>query len=156
MQSYVLGLMFDEARDHILLSHKRRPAWQRGRLNGIGGKVEDGETFLQAMIRECHEETGISTEGRSLDWQHVVTLTGAEYQLEVFALFSEVIFYALQRTDETLQIFSHRTLPGPGSLAPFLQHWIALALDESDIAKPVTFGGVELPNPDNANPEAVA
>ena len=29
-----------------------------GRLNGVGGKVEPGENFLQTVIRETKEETG--------------------------------------------------------------------------------------------------
>ena len=62
---YSLGFIFDQARDHVLLIQKARPARHRGKLNGIGGKVEPGKTFLQAMIRECWEETGISTEARS-------------------------------------------------------------------------------------------
>jgi 8-oxo-dGTP diphosphatase len=140
IQNYVLGLMFDGARDHILLARKLRPSPQRGLLNGIGGTVKDGETFLRAMIRECHEETGIHTEARGLAWQPVTTLNGAGYHVEVYALFSQVIFYALQRTDETLQIFSHRTLPGPDLLAPHLRELITLALGESGSGTTLTDG----------------
>jgi hypothetical protein len=46
------------------------------------------------MIRECWEETGISTEARGLEWQHFATLLGENYHMEIFALFSQTIFYA--------------------------------------------------------------
>jgi 8-oxo-dGTP diphosphatase len=135
-QKYALGFIFDQAGDHVLLINKMRPAWQCGKLNGIGGKVEEGETFLQAMIRECWEETGIATEARGLEWQHFATLIGVDYHVEIFALFSQVVFYALQRTDEALQILPHRDLP-ESRIMPNLPVLIALALDESGITKPV-------------------
>jgi len=43
----------------LLLVLKDRPAWQKGRLNLVGGKVEPGETCLHAAMREFHEETGM-------------------------------------------------------------------------------------------------
>lgn len=55
---YVLGFMFNEDESKVLLVHKNRPTWQAGKLNGIGGKIEAGETPLQAMEREFMEETG--------------------------------------------------------------------------------------------------
>lgn len=54
---YVLGFMFDHEEKHVLLIWKNRPKWQAGKLNGIGGKIEAGETPLQAMEREFTEET---------------------------------------------------------------------------------------------------
>ena len=39
MQEYVCGLLFSVDRTRVLLIRKRRPAWQAGRLNGVGGKV---------------------------------------------------------------------------------------------------------------------
>ena len=148
---YSLGFIFDQARDHVLLIQKMRPAWQRGKLNGIGGKVEEGEAFLQAMIRECWEETGISTEARDLEWQHFATLMGEDYHMEVFALFSQTVFYALQRTDEPLQILPHRNLP-ESRIMPNLPVLISLALDESGITKPVLLHD-GIPNPGNSHPE---
>jgi 8-oxo-dGTP pyrophosphatase MutT (NUDIX family) len=40
-----------------LLICKNRPAWPRDKLNGLGGKIEEGETPQQAMEREHREET---------------------------------------------------------------------------------------------------
>lgn len=45
--------------DKILLGLKKR-GFGKGRWNGAGGKVEDGETFKDATIRECQEEFGIT------------------------------------------------------------------------------------------------
>lgn len=65
MIEYVCGFLFGD-RGRVALIHKARPAWQQGKLNGIGGKIEPGETARQAMVREFREETGYFTfEG---DW----------------------------------------------------------------------------------------
>ena len=44
--------------EETLLILKDRPAWQAGRLNLPGGKIEPGETPEQAAARELKEETG--------------------------------------------------------------------------------------------------
>lgn len=58
--NYCLGFVVDPSGERVLLMEKRRPSWQAGRLNGIGGKVEGEETGVEAMVRECQEETGLS------------------------------------------------------------------------------------------------
>ena len=55
---YVLGLVFNDTATRILLIEKLRPDWQKDRWNGIGGKIEEGETPSEAMLRESREETG--------------------------------------------------------------------------------------------------
>jgi 8-oxo-dGTP pyrophosphatase MutT (NUDIX family) len=47
----------------VMLIRKAKPAWQKGRLNLVGGKVEPGESFDQAAEREFGEETGLSSYG---------------------------------------------------------------------------------------------
>ena len=59
-----LGFLTNPEATHVLLMEKRRPAWQASRLNGIGGKLEGDETGVEAMERECQEETGL----RVPDW----------------------------------------------------------------------------------------
>lgn len=52
-------LLFLLKEDKILLAMKKR-GFGAGRYNGIGGKIEPGETVEQAMIRECQEEICIT------------------------------------------------------------------------------------------------
>jgi 8-oxo-dGTP diphosphatase len=42
----------------LVLIEKQRPEWQAGKCNGVGGKIEPGETDHDAMVREFREETG--------------------------------------------------------------------------------------------------
>jgi 8-oxo-dGTP pyrophosphatase MutT (NUDIX family) len=37
---------------------KNKPAWQNGKLNLPGGQVEEGESPVQAIVRELEEEAG--------------------------------------------------------------------------------------------------
>jgi len=44
--------------NEILLAMKKR-GFGEGKYNGVGGKLEKGETPEDAMIRECNEEVGV-------------------------------------------------------------------------------------------------
>jgi 8-oxo-dGTP pyrophosphatase MutT (NUDIX family) len=57
MKEYVVGFALD-SHFNVILIRKNRPDWQAGKLNGVGGRIEEGETPMQAMIREFEEETG--------------------------------------------------------------------------------------------------
>jgi len=59
VETKVLSLLFLRRDNHILLAMKKR-GFGEGRWNGVGGKVEDGETIEAAMIRETQEEIGVT------------------------------------------------------------------------------------------------
>lgn len=44
--------------DEVLLAMKKR-GFGKGKWNGVGGKLEPGETIEQALVREAREEVGI-------------------------------------------------------------------------------------------------
>lgn len=48
----------------------------KGRLNGIGGKLEKGENFLDAAIRETKEETGYQVSIKDIHFSGIVKLQG--------------------------------------------------------------------------------
>lgn len=72
--NYVVGFMFDWKMTQIALIRKLKPAWQKGKLNGIGGKIDQGERLVDAMVREFREETDYITSPES--WAHFLKLSG--------------------------------------------------------------------------------
>ena len=58
---YVLGFAFTKDLKQVALIRKKRPEWQAGKLNGIGGKVNINEVPLLAMVREFQEEACLNT-----------------------------------------------------------------------------------------------
>ena len=72
MKEYVLGFMFDRANATVVMIHKNKPEWQKGFLNGVGGKIEPNEAPLDAMEREFKEETGVEV----TTWNRFATLRG--------------------------------------------------------------------------------
>lgn len=82
---YVVGFAFRRGNSQVALIRKAKPEWQAGMLNGIGGSIEEGETALQAMIREFKEETGQS--GPASLWTHIAQIEASTYTLAVFAAY---------------------------------------------------------------------
>jgi len=78
---YVLGFCFNSSLTTILLIRKTHPAWQAGKLNGVGGKVEEGETPTQAMEREFREEACFETKH---GWVQFGSLRGDEWVVHLF------------------------------------------------------------------------
>lgn len=76
MIRYVVGFLFSNPEDQygdrrVALIRKAKPEWQKGRFNGIGGKIEEGESPAEAMAREFREETGVDD---SIPWEEYASL----------------------------------------------------------------------------------
>ena len=75
----VAGALTDSlAMPRLLLAGRRtEPAWARGLWEFAGGKVEAGETVVDGLRRELHEELGVSlTVGDELFGPDVSDITG--------------------------------------------------------------------------------
>jgi len=60
----VAGFLFSADREEVVLVEKIRPDWQRGRLNGVGGKMEPSDASpAAALTREFEEEAGLRVHG---------------------------------------------------------------------------------------------
>lgn len=66
---YTVGFCFTENLQEVCLIEKCKPAWQKGLLNGVGGKIEDGEAIIDCMEREFEEEAGPRIRG----WKHFLS-----------------------------------------------------------------------------------
>ena len=110
---FVVGFAFSENANSVLLVRKQRPEWQKGLLNGIGGKIEEGETSLDAMHRECKEETGLSLnwlrkglmQGKHSAGEGYAADDGRRFQCYIFYAFSQEIFNFKQIEDEVLGVY---------------------------------------------------
>jgi 8-oxo-dGTP pyrophosphatase MutT (NUDIX family) len=104
MNNYVLGFAFDEARENVTLISKRRPTWQAGLFNGVGGKIEPNEIGKPrlAMTREFQEETGVVIPEE--DWQLVARLVGADFVVYTYTTFTDAILEASTQTDEAIWV----------------------------------------------------
>jgi len=107
MKHYVLGLIYNDELSGILLIKKEKPEWMKGRWNGIGGKIEDKETPLQAMERESHEEMG-----HWFKFQHVITFVcpgGTVFVYKALSGASGIPY--VQKEDEELAQYDLAVLP---------------------------------------------
>ena len=67
----VLTLAFLLKDSHICLAMKKR-GFGEGNWNGYGGKLEEGETITEAVVREIFEESGVVVEEHNLEKVAVV------------------------------------------------------------------------------------
>jgi 8-oxo-dGTP diphosphatase len=154
LKRYVVGFAVNEELRAIALIRKARPAWQAGRLNGIGGKIEDGEEPIDAMRREFKEETGVAVP----EWREVVTLRGEGWAVYFFV--ADVASWELDamrgEEDEPIEVHPLEVI-GSLSVIPNLRWLIPLAIDKDRITGDLreTAGWVAPPDPAvRALPEA--
>lgn len=117
---YTVGFIFNKSLEKVLLIHKLRPEWQNGKINGIGGKFEDGEESLDCIVREIKEETGIRTNKQY--WVYAGSNTAPDWKVDFYAYhFNGEESEAQSMTDETVEWFNLSQLPA--NLIPNL-HWL--------------------------------
>ena len=106
---YVLGFVMDEKKEKIVLVHNNRPDFQAGKLNGLGGKIEEGETPEEAMKREILEESGLVIDDNNLNHIGVIEDNKKDdednFKVDVFHATSSNITKAKKLTDEDVIVF---------------------------------------------------
>lgn len=135
----VVGFAFSDDLRTVLLIRKRRPASQAGKLNGVGGKVEAGESFVDAMVREFREEAGLDT--GPTDWTHFASLDAPRWRIAFFKAVmpkAELIRAAAAPplTHETLELHSLVGLRDQDTMRN-LRWMVPLCLDGSPYVLPI-------------------
>lgn len=105
MSNYVL--VFLRHQNWILLIQKNKPEWQKGLLNGIGGKIEYWETAKQAAVREVEEETGIKLDFNEI--RRFGYLRGKDWEVVCYKGFTDKILDAQTTTEEEVKLLSYST-----------------------------------------------
>lgn len=120
---YVLGFIFNSDYSEVLLIQKNRPDWQKGKLNGIGGHLEEGENARSAVSREVHEESSLLI--LSDNWSYVIDAEWENGEMSVFTVrYEKDMKDAKSMTDEVVGWFDLFQLPE--NVIPNLQWMIPL------------------------------
>lgn len=136
MKKYSLVFAFDEKRNNVLLIKKKiSPHSHIGKYNGLGGKVEEGETFEHCAAREFIEESdGLPCR----DLRHVATVLSPSSHVEVYSATSDFAFNLSFENEEGVvesipvhEVFSSRAL----NFVPNAKWLIALSLDDKNEKK---------------------
>ena len=103
----VVGFLFDNSSENVLLIKKNRPAWQKGKLNGIGGKIEEDESPLNAMRREFKEETNQEIR----HFKNYAIINGSGWRVYFFSAITDSLELKENPTDEEQVIVKVKDLP---------------------------------------------
>ncbi len=125
VKSYVVGFAFSSNQDLLLLIRKKRPEWQEGKLNGVGGKIEGDEEPLNAMVREFEEESGLATELNQ--WRYMGSITDKGTWTVHFFTTRLNVWSARTMTDEDLEVIQVRDLD-QYDVIPNLRYLVPMAL----------------------------
>lgn len=83
MKKVNIILVYNKEEDKILMCKRKKDPY-KGKLNLVGGKVEENEEKLEAAYRELKEETGITD--KDIKLTHIMNLQYliSNIELEVF------------------------------------------------------------------------
>lgn len=139
-QKYVVGIVFSNDREHVALIRKQKPVWQKGKLNGVGGKVEQNEFAINAMEREFQEETGVFIRG--CEWKHFLQMMGqndagtGEFYIDFFTAECDLTLLKSPE-EEKIEIISTREIhPLRNDVIENIPWVVALALDHITDKRP--------------------
>lgn len=116
--------MFGDSLADVALIRKEKPAWQAKLFNGIGGKINDGESELAAMEREFFEETGVKISPTS--WRPFAEMAGKGWVVYCFCACSTLALTRVRTmTDEQVRIVDWKKNKEP--IIPNLEWLVPMA-----------------------------
>ena len=127
---YVVGFLFSEDEQNVALLRKDSPEWQAGKLNGMGGHVEEGESFDDAMAREGYEESG-----QRPIWEVFAVLEGEDWTMHCYKATDNDAWLDISAFNDVGEKFEycpvHAVAAGKLITIPNLKWLIPMALSES-------------------------
>ena len=109
-EKYTVAFIFNTTMSKVLLVHKQKPEWQLGKVNGIGGKYEEGETGEQCIQRETREESNLDIPEAA--WLRVGTMRLTSGNVGVYAArYEGNLSDAVKNHHEEVEWFGIDSLP---------------------------------------------
>lgn len=134
-------LLFLHSGDEILLALKKR-GFGEGKWNGVGGKIEAGETLEAAMIRETVEEIGVTP----TKWHAVGELdfvqdanTGDPWHMFVYAYICDDWEGEPSESEEMMPKWFHVEDIPYADMWDDDQFWLPYVLDDKKVVGEFTF-----------------
>ena len=127
MKKYNVIIVFDKNDEKILMCKRVKEPY-KGKFNLVGGKVEQGETELDAAYRELNEETGITKDDISLSNLMNLDYKMQDMELEVYtgrlnkdvSLVEEVNkLYWINKTED---FYDNDKFAGDGNIGHMMKH----------------------------------
>lgn len=128
MRRYTVGYLFSPDGRRVVLVEKDHPEAQKGKLNGVGGKCEDGpeglESYDGCMVREFREETGVDVPAEK--WLEFGRMQGSDWECALFTATHARYAACKKRTSEDIVIVDvdqvTRARPFPGAILCKVAH----------------------------------
>lgn len=144
MKRTVTTLSLIEKDDKILLAMKKR-GFGAGWWNGYGGKIAEGETIEEAMIRELEEESGL----RAKEWRkrgvNYFHFEGGEViEVNIFEV-TDYIGNPIE-TEEMKPRWFHKSAVPYHLMWPSDDQWFPLFLEGKDFYGDFFFGDIKKKN----------
>jgi len=86
VQTSVTCFLFNK-NDYLFIERSKNKRVDAGKLNGVGGRLEPGENFFDAAVREIKEETGYEVRPEDVALSGVVKLEGGYQEDWVMCFF---------------------------------------------------------------------
>jgi 8-oxo-dGTP pyrophosphatase MutT (NUDIX family) len=136
----IMTLAIIEDKNRVLLAMKKR-GFGEGWWNGFGGKVQENETIVDAMVRELNEESGLIAKNfrERAVLQFIFRGTGKEVEMHVF----EVTKYegTIVETEEMKPEWFLKPAIPYEKMWPADRNWLPLFFDGKDFEGSATFDG---------------
>lgn len=125
---YVLGIAVDTSKSKTVVLVKNQPAFLKGLFNGLGGKVDAGESLTEAMAREFKEECDVSTNPEQ--WIQSAIYEEEDYIVNVFYCIDDKVLNAVTMESEVVSVRDVNDMFKETTVSPNYHTWLELALSE--------------------------
>ncbi len=133
-------LLFLRKDNEVLLAMKKR-GFGAGKWNGVGGKIEAGETIEAALVRECQEEINVTPK----NWQKVAELDFVQdaetdpWHMYVYAYITEEWTGEPSESEEMKPTWYSLDYIPYGDMWDDDEHWLPLVLAGDRVRGSFTF-----------------